>query len=195
MKINSFGIMVSVVVACVISAGGATVSKEQAAIAARTWVRSGARMGTAFGQDVEKTSAVKTASGHSFYAVKFAGGGTVFTSTDTMSEPIVAFTSSQEDFSSISTNSPLYRLLARDAEVRANIREFRAKKVDRSALGRSSRNTVSQVADPSCQASAKQISERNNRWASLLSNPASVSASYDRVLADSGIDDIRIAPL
>lgn len=195
MKINSFGIMVSVVVACVISAGGATVSKEQAAIAARTWVRSGARMGTAFGQDVEKTSAVKTASGHSFYAVKFAGGGTVFTSTDTMSEPIVAFTSSQEDFSSISTNSPLYRLLARDAEVRANIREFRAKKVDRSALGRSSRNTVSQVADPSCQASAKQISERNNRWASLLSNPAGVSASYDRVLADSGIDDIRVAPL
>ena len=94
------------------------VSPEQAKGVARAWARRSTSMRGLIGETVENVSYDVTSNGAPFYAVKMVGGGTVFTSGETEIEPIIAYTSSQEDFSRIDRASPLWALLNRDLSAR-----------------------------------------------------------------------------
>ena len=157
------------------------VSRDQAASAVRAWVRSGRHLGVRHGTEVEKAATLTTDGGKTFYAVKLKGGGTVFTSSDTESEPIVAFTSSSTDFSNIDRKSPLWALLSRDAEVRANIRAYRAREAQKAA------GAQKPVVSPRASA----------QWARLLAkaDPARTGATAPRKEDISEINDIRREPL
>lgn len=107
------------------SAWGETVSSDRAASVASGWMRRGGGMGR--GIRSAKFRGVRKWQhrlGGSFYAARF-DKGTVFTSDDTDSEPIVAFTSSTNE---LTESSPLYDILCRDACFRARVRELRRKK-------------------------------------------------------------------
>lgn len=178
------GVLSFTAIFCAMQAIAARVTEQQASIAAKAWVKAGAKLGARIGSVVEKTSTVKTKDGHSFYAVKFAGGGTVFTSADTESEPIVAFTSSGDDFSKMSTNSPLYKLLARDALVRANIRARSAGSAGTSGLS------------PLTSSISGKRSGNLRRWSRLLSRQATAKTAASGTVEDIlAIDDVRVAPL
>ncbi len=56
--------------------------------------------------------------GASFYSARLDGGGTVFVSSESSSEPIIAFTSENVDFDALPADSTLRVLLERDARVR-----------------------------------------------------------------------------
>ena len=184
MKKGFSGIVILAVVAGAISANGARVSQQQAAHAAKAWASSGVKLGVRVGQSVEKTVTLTTGSGHSFHAVKCSDSGTVFTSSDTESEPIVAFTSSGDDFSKMPTNSPLYKLLSRDAEVRANIRA--AKSGVARAAGFSTKTATA----------AAPVSLSSSRWAKLLSANLTAKTTPAAPITDAGaLNDIRVAPL
>ena len=183
------------------------VSREQAATAVRKWIRSGHHLGMRHGTEVEKSATLTTDGGRKFHAIKLKGRGTVFTSSDTESEPIVAFTSSTEDFSSIDRKSPLWALLSRDAEVRANIRAYRAAEEAKARKARVQAQAANPAvtgatatATPTAQVSGEGLSPAARRWARLLSeaavsDPARTSASAPRKEDESEIDDIRRSPL
>lgn len=100
----------------------ASVDRNQAEAVARAWAARGRVLGARFGKRVEKSAEHATDDGAKFYSVKMRGGGTVFVSSDDESEPVVAFTSSTNDFSSMDRKSPLWALLSRDANVRQRMR-------------------------------------------------------------------------
>lgn len=94
-------------------AGAVPVGTDDAAYAVDAWVAHGGTLGARLG-GVVRVDAHVPANGAKFYAVKTSGGGTVFTSADTEDEPIMAFTSSRDDFSKIDEKSPLWTLLTRE---------------------------------------------------------------------------------
>ena len=104
--------------ALVFGAQAVPVSPEQAKGVARAWARRSTSMRGLIGETVESVSYDKTENGAPFYAVKMVGGGTVFTSGETEIEPVIAYTSSREDFSKIDRASPLWALLNRDLSAR-----------------------------------------------------------------------------
>lgn len=99
-------------------AQGASVSQEEAVLAARGWVARGGLLGAWMGSGVESSSVHETTNGASFFSVKMYGGGTVFMSSDTEMSPVLAFTDSDDDFSEIDPKSPLWALLNRDVSAR-----------------------------------------------------------------------------
>lgn len=163
--------------ALALHAQGAFVSTEQAGRAALGWARSGYAKNLNIGTSVEKVSTFKLADDVSFYAVKMNGGGTVFMSSDTESEPVVAYTTETNDYSRMSKRSPMWALLTRDATVRANIRKLRAA------------NAVSADRTRSTLSAAKQFSNAA-RWAKLMD--ASILATTNRIEDASNIADIRV---
>lgn len=60
----------------------------------------------------------RLAGGASFYSARLDGGGTVFVSSESSAEPIIAFTSEDVDFDALPADSTLRVLLERDARVR-----------------------------------------------------------------------------
>ena len=94
------------------------VSVDDVKAVARAWARRTTSVKTLISETVQSVSSDKTESGAPFYAVKMIGGGTVFTSGNDAIEPIIAYTSSQEDFSFIDRASPLWALLNRDLSIR-----------------------------------------------------------------------------
>ena len=60
-------------------AQAASVSQEEAVLAARGWVADGGALGTYIGQGVESAATHVTTNGATFYSVKMWGGGTLFT--------------------------------------------------------------------------------------------------------------------
>lgn len=180
------------------------VSREQAAVAVRKWARSGRHLEVRHGTEVEKSATLTTDGGRTFHAIKLKGRGTVFTSSDTESEPIVAFTSSTEDFSSMDRQSPLWALLSRDAEVRANIRAYRAAEAAKArkirVQAQSNPALTGTTVSPVAQTAGTAPSPAARRWARLLSeekpsDPAVTSATAPRKEDESEIDDIRRSPL
>ena len=109
------------------AAQGASVSRETAEFAASGWALGGGKLGVYFGGGVESSAEHVTTNGATFYSVKMYGGGTVFMSSDTEMEPVIAFTDSAEDFSDIDRKSPLWALLNRDVSARSSA--IRAKPV------------------------------------------------------------------
>ena len=100
-------------------AQGASVSRATAEFAASGWAQGGGNLGVYLGGRVESSAEHVTTNGATFYSVKMYGGGTVFMSSDTDMEPVIAFTDSAEDFSDIDRKSPLWALLNRDVSARS----------------------------------------------------------------------------
>ena len=101
------------------AAQGATVSQDEAVIAAEGWAADGGALGACLGTRAESATTHVTTNGATFYSVKMYGGGTVFISADTEMDPIIAFTDSPDDFSEIDRRSPLWALLNRDVSARS----------------------------------------------------------------------------
>ena len=109
------------------TAQAASVSPDQAARAARAWVNSGGSLvapaAGATATSVRQHSVSVSGKAVPFYTVKMSNGGTVFVSGSTKSSPIIAFSSSTTDFSSIDEKGPLWALLAQDAQIRNRCEE------------------------------------------------------------------------
>lgn len=95
----------------VLSVFAAPVDEGGARRAARNWVRRGGHFGGRFGTSVEKIATHRTDDGVTIFAAKMSGGGTLFLSSDTEDAPVVAFTPSSDDYSTIDRKSPLWALL------------------------------------------------------------------------------------
>ena len=101
-------------------AQGASVSIETAELVASGWAHGGGALGAYLGGGVESSAEHVTTNGATFYSVKMYGGGTVFVSSDTKQEPVIAFVGSKGDFSDIDRKSPLWALLNRDVSARSS---------------------------------------------------------------------------
>lgn len=91
-----------------------SVTASDAICAVRGWTRQGGTL-TVIGAPV-KADRFETSAGNAFYAVG-TSQGTVFVSADTDFDPILAFTSSTTDFSSLDPASPLWALLTRSVDL------------------------------------------------------------------------------
>ncbi len=108
--------------ALALTARTAPVTVSEARQSAQAWASRGAVLGARLGASVERASALSLSSGEKAYAVKMAGGGTVFVAADDDLGPVVAFTAATNDFSTVDERSPLWALLNRDAALRAFVR-------------------------------------------------------------------------
>lgn len=157
-------------------ADAAPVTTEDAAYAVEAWVVRGGTLGARLG-GVMRVDAHTPANGAKFYAVKTAGGGTVFTSADTEEEPIMAFTSAHDDFSKIDERSPLWALLARE------------------------RNAARPALKTAAKSSAKAPSAATAKWNALIAEGkarAAAVANGIKLPAKVGIPsvgDVRVEPL
>ena len=140
------------------AAQGALVSQETAEVAASGWASRGKTLGVPVGLQVEKSAAHVTTNGATFYSMKMYGGGTVFMSSDTEMEPVLAFTDSADDFSEIDPGSPLWALLNRDVSER------------RAALDAVPLVMLRASAGASAAAQSSEMSDTSAKWASLVAS-------------------------
>ena len=153
----------------------APVSSDEAAQAVRAWVGLRAQLGCRLGAAVSGARTCVPTNGVTFHVVKLEGGGFVVTSSDTETEPILAFSES-DDFVE-SERNPLWTMLRRDLSACV----LRRRQVQFAAAG----------------ASAAALSAPAAKWARLL--PAKGTNGLTRVLqAATGketLSDVRVAPL
>lgn len=165
------------------------VSQSEAAAAVRAWVGSGEVLGTRLGSVVDGAH-VRTFSvsrGAKFHAVPLTDGGTVFTSADTESDPVVLFT--REKVADLDPKSPLYDLLERDAYMRMRLRQMRLE-----AMGYVTSvptGTVHEAANRVLAALTAQTVKAEGQWAKLLASAGSAAP----IGADENIHDLRVKPL
>ena len=93
------------------------VSAEQAACAAKNWIRGGRSLDSRLGREVESSESVTDANGAAFHVVKVKDGGFLVMSADTTIDPVIAFSSSGELRND--PRNPLWTLLVRDLAARA----------------------------------------------------------------------------
>ena len=153
----------------------APVTSDEAAQAVKTWVGLRAQLGCRLGAAVSGARTCAPTNGVTFHVVKLEGGGFVVTSSDTETEPVLAFSES-DDFVE-SERNPLWTMLRRDLSACARRRR--------------------QVQFASAGASASALSAPAAKWARLL--PAKGTNGLVRVLqAATGketLSDVRVAPL
>ena len=101
------------------SASAARITEADATNAARQFAGRGGHLGAQLGSEIERTARHTVSGGGAFYSVKFRDRGSVFLSES--DGRIIAFTGGTNDYSSLSSGSPLRALLERDALVRANL--------------------------------------------------------------------------
>lgn len=168
-------VMVAAFACAVGLAVAAPVTSDEAAQAVKSWVGLRAQLGCRLGAAVSGTRTCVPTNGVTFHVVKLEGGGFVITSSDTETEPILAFSES-DDFVE-SERNPLWTMLRRDLSACALRRR--------------------QVQFASAGASAPALSAPAAKWARLL--PAKGTNGLSRVLhAATGketLSDVRVAPL
>lgn len=192
MKINKIFAIIPFLTA--LQVFGASVSADDAGNAVRAWVKRGNTLGASLSSAIEKVSLLTTTNGATFYAVKTLGGGTVFTSGNDESEPILAFTSEEKtDFGQMDKRSPLWALLNRDVSL-----------MSAGSTVLKSRSVMASVA--TAVASANE-SKAKAKWRTLLEEAAAESASEmagatlfsSMVLSSSAasglLGDVRVSPI
>lgn len=118
------------VLALAFAARAESVTLERAKLVARAWLAREGRVASPLSAAIQRSSAVKLpelGGDVGFYAVKFQGGGTVFTSADDTAAPVVAFSEKDVEFDLADVDSPLFALLRRDFRIRrdaASARKF-----------------------------------------------------------------------
>ena len=165
----------------------AEVSSTDAAHAVRAWVAMGKPLGADIGSQVVSSETIET-NGVMFHAVSL-DRGMVFTSANTESEPIVAFTSAT-NFDN-SAQNPLFMLLRRDAEVRARAAAAGlttgAKNINRST-------SSSKKADSTAPALWDSLINMGTKLESGEMSVADVKATASADPRQT-ISDVRVAPL
>ena len=168
-------VMVAAFACAVGLAVAAPVTSDEAAQAVKSWVGLGAQLGCRLGAAVSGTRTCSPTNGVTFHVVKLEGGGFVVTSSDTETEPILAF--SESDDLVESERNPLWTMLRRDLSACA----LRRRQVQSASVG----------------ASAVALSTPAAKWARLLL--AKGTNGLMRVLhAATGketLSDVRVAPL
>ena len=174
--------LIVLLVACGVRA--ATVGTADVTAAAKTWAARGAALGARVGTGgVDSATAYAVTNGYSFYAVKLTGGGTVFFSSDTELEPIIAF-SPNSNISLSTEKNPLLQLLRRDIIARVGLRDLRKARL---------------AAGGAAQGAADDESEQ--KWAALVaadSKSARTGGSSSATTSSAApvriVDDICVAP-
>lgn len=128
------------------------VTAEQAARAARSWIRGGRSLDRRLGSEVGSAEAVTAANGAAFHVVKVKDGGFVVMSADTTIEPVIAFSSSGELRND--PRNPLWALLTGDLAARAKAKSARLLSA---ATSSGTKSTV--------------LTGPEARWAALLDEP------------------------
>ena len=180
---NSKAVVLTMLALVVGQAWAVSVSEQEAAFAASAWAGSGEALGVNFDRRVGSTEKIVTDDGDSFYVVRMRDGRVIFLSSDTESEPIVAFSANPDlDFSK---GTKLRDLLSRDAHARAALR------------ARSATVTAAASGDATSAPAQTAVS----KWAALLgkatpsamtSVSSGLTGSADPV---SSVSDMRRAPL
>ncbi|MDO5317342.1 MAG: C10 family peptidase [bacterium] len=147
------------------------VTVQQAAHAVGTWLSAAPTLGCPLGRTVLAARTCQSPGGGRFHVVRLAGGGFVVTSSDTMQEPVVAFSPDGDLLEN--ERNPLWTLLCRDFE-------------DRQQQIASRPSTARLM-----HASAPSASER--KWAQLLTGDAS-SQGASLASARPSVSDLRVAP-
>ncbi len=170
------------------AAQGASVSQEEAILAARAWAEKGEALGACIGSGVYGATTHATTNGAPFYAVRMYGGGTVFMTSDTEMEPVIAFTDSGVDFSEIDRKSPLWALINRDVSERRA--ELDAKPVVLLKVAK---------APAAESAAAAAVSDTEAKWAALIARGEELSQYKPLLMAASprsaAPGDLRVKPL
>ena len=109
------------------TASAARITAADAECAARSFASEGRHLGVRLGLSPSSVRGSFAADGSGFYAVRMAGGGTVFLSGDDELEPVIAYTSADVDWDSLDPASPLRVLLERDVRVRRGTSAAKAK--------------------------------------------------------------------
>ena len=152
------------------------VSRSDAKLAAKAWVGRGGLLGAEIGPRVADVSEFATTNGATFYSVKMTGGGTLFMSSDTDYAPVIAFTSSGEDFSSIDRKSPLWALLNRDLSLKLSAAKAAAN------------------SSPAVKAAAFAASNAR-LWRELVAEGGKVQPSFADPIKTGNPGDLRVGPL
>ncbi len=161
------------------------VTQDDAKLMAKAWVAREGMLGARIGRSVEKIATLSTTNGVSFYAVKMAGAGTIFTSSDTDYAPVIAFTSSTNDYSIIDKKSPLWALLNRDV----------------SALNSASKSGARVYAATGSTSSAPSLTQAQRLWNDLISeakaleNSARKGLAYANPITSGNPGDLRVPAL
>ena len=170
-------VMVAAFACAVGLAVAAPVTSDEAAQAVKSWVGLRAQLGCRLGTAVSGTRTCVPTNGVTFHVVKLEGGGFVITSSDTETEPILAFSES-DDFVE-SERNPLWTMLRRDLSACALRRR--------------------QVQFASAGASASALSAPAAKWARLLPAKGTDGNGLVRVLhaaiGKDTLSDVRVAPL
>ncbi len=175
-----------VVLAFVCSTRAATVGSADVTAAAKAWATRGAALGARVGTGgVDSATAYAVTNGYSFYAVRLTGGGTVFLSSDTELEPIIAF-SSNSNIDLSKESNPLLQLLRRDIIARVALRDLRKARL--TATGGATQGTTDDKSEL--------------KWAALVAangssarTTAASSATTSSAAPVQIVDDLCVAPL
>lgn len=151
------------------------VSSDLAKVAVNTWLGRQAQLGAQLGTRVLSVWSCQT-NGASFHVVRIEDGGFVVTSTDTETEPIIAFSESPDLV--VSEKNPLWTLLTRDLAARP-------KKVLKAAAQVGLKSLV--------------ISPAAAKWDSLTSGAVTSAngllRSVQMATGQESVSDLRVAPL
>ncbi len=166
------------------SALAVEVTSRQASVAAVAWAGSGSALGTRLGTAATAVTSHMVVNGFGFYAVRLQDGGTVFMSSDTAFDPVLAFTDDPDP--DLSVGSPLHALLTGDIA-------YRAQFVTASGASPSAKTMLAApAANPSAEALWARLLAAEKPVDSKLSATASTTAAAEPVTS---VDDVRVAPL
>ena len=169
-------ILLTGLLAVAFPAGATPVSKDDAALAVKTWLGWKLNLGCRLGAKVAEARTCTPTNSVSFHVVKLDGGGFVVTSSDTEVEPIIAFSESDDLIES--EKNPLWTMLRRDLAART----ARRRKVQMASSAGTNGVAVSSAAA---------------KWARLLPSVPS-NGIFRLAHASSGLttlSDIRVSPL
>lgn len=160
-----------------------SVTEQEVAVAASAWAGTGEALGVTFDRQVGSTERLQSDDGDAFYVVRMRGGGTIVMSSDTESEPIVAFSANPN--LDLSKGSKLLDLLCSDAHARAKLRAVP-----------SAATAISRSAGTAAPANAMTA-----KWAALLqkATPSAATSVSSAATASAkpvdSVSDLRRAPL
>lgn len=192
MKISKLVSLTMLAVACGVQA--APVGTAEVKVAAKAWAARGAALGARIGTGgVDSATAYAVTNGYSFYAVKLTGGGTVFLSSDTEFEPVIAF-SPDSNIDLSKEENPLLQLLRRDIIARVGLRDLRKASLASGAAAQGAATGVNEQKWAAFGIKTQQSPIAAQGGAVLttavISDEATASAAPVQV-----VDDLCVAPL
>lgn len=194
MKISKLVSLTVLAVAC--GAQAAPVGTAEIKVAAKAWAARGAALGARVGAGgVDSATAYAVTNGYSFYAVKLTGGGTVFLSSDTELEPVIAF-SPDSNIDLSKEGNPLLQLLRRDIIARVGLRDLRKASLASGALAQSQVFETGKNEQKWAAFGIKtQLSPVSSQTGAALTKAVISDAATASAAPVKVVDDLCVAPL